>query len=171
MAIIKVRGLGKVNCANERARAIKYDYERGTLPDKVQIGDMVTVPGEDIKGIVLEADEIKTNSVVSENADRQYWDHRKRTLNLSAVDRAKNLGLFRLFWWAMTGERSEGKAIEVEAWKIQKSFFEQNPKRMYCEPVLWRPLVNQEAHPPSWNGNAIHLIELCVMEDKKYTRA
>jgi len=91
----------------------------------------------------------KTNEEVHSDYLKKLHEFR----GLSVEKKAESLGFFRFMYYGFTRKKSEevktssGVPIEDLARKIQLSFFSKHPKRMYCDPILFRPIIKaQECH-------------------------
>lgn len=95
----------------------------------------------------------------TENEYRRQLD---RMRNLQPAERANHLGFFRLIWWGFTGKRSDGTGVERQARDIQQQFFAQHPKRTFCDPQLFRPIIPGVSCHPS----VVSIIERQIQQDK-----
>lgn len=81
--------------------------------------------------------------------------------------RAKRFGFFRVIYRGFTGQDSRdikiGEApLESLVEKIQKKFFEENPKRVFCDPTLFHPLIKSK----KCDGMVMRIIENQIRQDR-----
>ena len=119
----------------------------------------------DIKDFNLINTEYGNNEVNKLEID--YRDELRRFRELSAEEKANKLGFFQMVYYGFTEKNSQevkmknGLPIEDEVIKIQKKFFTENPKRRYCDPIFFRPLVKST----SCNKAIIRIIENIIAQD------
>jgi hypothetical protein len=108
-----------------------------------------------------------SNSSNDSNYDEQYRKDMIKLNALSPEDKAKRMGFFRILYYGFTGMKSEevmvGETpIENYAEKIQRKFFEENPKRVYCDPFLFKPIIKSKGCDEA----VMRLVNNCIIKDK-----
>ncbi len=154
------------NSIGEKIRQDFFDYKLKKKPDNI-----FTVAGFSgtlsCIGSIKMVSSLKSENKASDNFYREANNTRMDYLKLSSEERAKRMGFFRLFYWSFTKMKSEevflesGKCIEELAYSIQKKFFEENPKRTFCDPVFFHPIVKSKKA----DASGIGLIERITRED------
>jgi hypothetical protein len=102
----------------------------------------------------------------AENEARAYYEYRTRVLAQSPYMRAQNLNLFKLVYQAFTGQIVPPADMREEAIKIQEAFFIKNPKRIYCDPALFRELIGGDGA----NRALLTLVETVIGQDMYYAK-
>lgn len=103
----------------------------------------------------------------TEEVHKEYKIEREKILSLPIEERAKRMGFFRLIYDGFTGKHSEDIKIgeiplEKFVEKIQYDFFSKNPKRLYCDPILFKPLIKST----KCNEWVVPIIERVINQDK-----
>lgn len=114
----------------------------------------------------------RANNEVAQEVNKEYYKNRQEFLKLSVKDKAKRLGFFRVVYYGFTEKKSEdvvlnnGKKLEDLAISIQERFFKENPKRMFCDYQLFKPLIKSDKCLPS----VIGIISNQINTDKQFAR-
>jgi len=111
--------------------------------------------------------EYKRKQENSDKISREYSLHRREINSQSPEQKAQRLEMFNLFYWGMTKEHNIPEDIKGKVIKIQTEFFKENPKRIYCDPILFRPLF--EGKEKVFNP-VLTIIERNVAEDMKWVK-
>lgn len=94
----------------------------------------------DIRDFTFASDSPSATGSHSEKVQQEYMRDLLAKRKLTPEQRANATGFFSLFYFTYTGlkpsEEQKQKAIE-----IQKEFFTENPKRTICDPVRFRPMI------------------------------
>jgi len=112
------------------------------------------------------------NNIHSEEINREYLASRERILKLLPDIKAKNMGFFRLVYWGFTGQKSEevktksGRPIEELAEELQLKFFQENQNRMFCDPIVYKPLIRSNRCNPA----VMAMIERQIYTDKSFAK-
>lgn len=109
----------------------------------------------------------RAQSKAADEAHNEYMRERAIALLETPEVRAKRMGFFRIIYWGFTGKRSEdvtvrGKSIEQMAETIQRKFFTEHPKRIICDPALYKPIIKSEV----CHIKVMDLIERQIKQDK-----
>lgn len=100
--------------------------------------------------------------------DDEYKAYRHQKLSLTAEQRGNNLSMFELFWWGATGKKEIPQEVADNVIKIQTDFFQENPKRIYCSPILFKDLIPAKKELSIWQKGAFDVVERCVATDMRY---
>ena len=173
MSYIKLKG-SKENIEAEKleAQAIKRIFENDNFPKDYPIK---TETWSGIKGnvdyVVITNERVKQdgNSIIK-NYDDEYKKYRHQKLSLTAEQRGKNLSMFELFWWGATGKKEIPEDVKNKTIEIQTKFFVENPKRIYCSPILFKKIIPERKNLTIWQGGAFDVVERCVGTDMRYAR-
>ena len=102
------------------------------------------------------------NKDASDNLNRAYIAFRREINSKTPEQKAQRLEMFNLLCWGITKEHQIPEDIKIKVIEIQTKFFEENPKRIYCSPVLFKSLFNEEN---KIFNPAIAVIERVVAKD------
>lgn len=109
-----------------------------------------------------------SENTYSEQSENQYKKDLYAFRSMPVEKKAKRLGFFRLMYYGFTEKKSEevltnsGKPLEELAEAIQKKFFSENPKRMFCDPNLFKPLIKSE----KCENAVMRIVENQIRQDK-----
>ena len=173
MSYIKLKG-SKENIEAEKleAQAIKRIFENNNFSKDYPIK---TETWSGIKGnidyVVITNESIKQNgNLIVKNYDNEYKKYRHQKLSLTTEQRGKNLSMFELLWWGATGKKEIPQNIADKAEITQKEFFAENPKRIYCDPILFKDLIPGRGELTIWQRGVFDVVERCVGIDMRYAR-
>lgn len=116
--------------------------------DEIDLGRWAGTYGE-IRSVEITSG-LNSENNKHEEVDSQYRRDLMSFRKLSPQNKSKRLGFFRLLYWGFTGKNSEevmlknGVSLEAKATAIQEKFFAENSKRMFCDLLLFRPLIKSE---------------------------
>lgn len=79
----------------------------------------------------------------SQEIERGYLEYRARELAKSPYMRAQNINMFKIVHQAFTGKTEPPEELQQQAIKVQEIFFETHPKRIYCDPSIYRTLFTE----------------------------
>lgn len=100
----------------------------------------------------------------------EYKKERNITLSQSPERRAKNLGLFKIIYYAFTG-CNPSEDILQKATEIQKDFFTKNPKRMFPNPIIFKDIVKKNYTSQGMETHsrlsALRLVENTVITESR----
>lgn len=145
---IKIKGFPNL-VSVENGEQAKLDWENYINTKKnavVNIGDWTGQLSDISSFRKVSGGRGKDNKTV-ESVAREYRANLVNFRKLSVEDKAKRLGFFRLLYWGFTREKSEnvklkdGSPIEEKAIAIQRKFFAENPKRMFCDVINFKQLI------------------------------
>lgn len=111
---------------------------------------------------------LNSSKITEEQERAEYLKGRDTILAEPADVRAKRLGFFRLVYFGFTGKKSEevftpsGIPIEKMAEDIQKKFFVENPRRIFCDPIFFKPIIKSKR----CNEIIMRVIDTHMMQDK-----
>lgn len=108
-----------------------------------------------------EIDHDKANEL-TRSLNKRYWEFRREINSLSPREKAMRLELFNLLYWGIVRKHNIPNDIKKKVMIIQEKFFEKNPKRIFCDPILFKNVFNGQSK--SFNP-AIKVIEMAVIED------
>jgi len=99
--------------------------------------------------------------------DREYMEFRREINSKTPEQKAQRLEMFNLLYWGMKKQHQIPEDIKDKVIKIQTEFFEKNSNRIYCDPILFRPVFegNNQIFNPS-----LTIIERTVSEDMRRAR-
>jgi len=95
-----------------------------------------------------------------------------RKLQLVPAERAKELGFFRFLYWGFTKKDSKeiktnsGASIEDFAIELQKKFFEENPKRVWPDPIIFKAIIKSNTCDQAVTGIVERLIRVDYENEK-----
>lgn len=125
-----------------------------------QLGDVVNV---DLRTEVSRSDE---NKGYTENIEIDYMKYREKIYDSGHEARAHNMNFFKLIYQAFTNEIELPNNLILRAVEIQDDFFKENPKRIYCDPVLFKGLFEKgKSHSPM-----LRVIESLVQQDMYHAK-
>ncbi len=162
---INIRGLrDPIRSETNSIREVWEKYIETKVDQVVQLGDWTGKLSE-IKWL-KKIEGSKSGYSGGERSDIEYRKDLTEKRAQTASVRAQNLGLFRLMYWGFTGKKSEevlvkGESIEKFAEKIQQKFFEENPKKIVCDPRLFKPLIKSD----KCDATVVSIIEGIVRQD------
>lgn len=137
-------------------------YRMKEIPDEpIEVADFVGMLS-DIKSF-RPVEGIRADSNASRESENEYRRDLTAIRALKPAERAKRMGLFRLVYWGFTRERSENTGVEAAAEKIQRMFFEQHPKRILCDPILFMPIIRKGPLPEKKGESLGGRIDAAVM--------
>lgn len=153
---------------------LRVEYGVGTLIERwklfklkkisdepVEIGEWVGALSAIKSFRPIEANRSNTNA--SRESDNEYRRDLAAIRALTPAEKAKRMGLFRLVYWGFTRKRSENAAVEAAAEKIQRMFFDQHPKRVFCDPILFMPIIRKGPLPEKKGESLGGRIDAAVM--------
>lgn len=161
---IKIKGMKDMLTAKKEANSLKVRWEQFMIGKEADA--VVSVSGwtgtlssigyfkEMTNSSPASGDSVNKDWEMSHN---EYLKMRDRMLKLTPEERAKDMNFFRIFYSGFTKRHSEevkitDVLIEDYVMKIQKDFFEKNPKRILCDPDLFKVLIkSKECHPSVLN--------------------
>lgn len=111
--------------------------------------------------------ELRSDGTSAEQTHKEYLVELKKIRSESPDKRAKRLSFFRLIYWGFTSKKSEEvmikeKSIESLAEKIQEKFFAENPKRIVCDPLLFKGLIKSGKCNPA----VLSIVESLFIQDR-----
>ena len=109
-----------------------------------------------------------SESLFKKNYDDEYKKERTQILNLTPEQRGQRVGLFELLWWGATGTKEIPEDISDQVIEIQREFFRKNPKRIYCDPILFKKILPHKGELTIWQKGAFDIVEGCVGIDMRY---
>ena len=101
----------------------------------------------------------------------EYFAWHKQQREKPASEKAKNLNLFKLVYWAVTGSKEIPENMRKRVIEMQTDFLEKNPKRVYCDMHIFKNLtksVVQNSNPEASNRfrkSAMDIVERSLAED------
>lgn len=140
------------------------DYKEGKMPDQVlQIGSWTGMLSS-VHSVEVE----KKNNKKDYARERAEQEAREREAELSKPIevRAKQVGFFSLIYWGFTGGDPSQETID-KAIEIQRKFFTENPKRLFCDTELYKPLLSGR---DSCDATVIRIAAAHVSTDKHYAK-
>lgn len=166
MAEIKIKNKGYIEVGLLKAQQIEKMKKNPALYPAETFVDLETWQGElrEITAVDTRVYHDHKNNHSFETVDREYYGNRKARLALSPYERAKFTGLFELLYKAANKTNPSPQTL-VQARVLQEKFFADNPKRMYCDPLLFKPLIGDQAPLNQWDESAVRLVYNCVQED------
>ena len=133
--------------------------------DMVEIGNWTGTYGRiDYIDLTDRGGNVKYNDEVEQNAHTDYMNYRKRMLNKTSFQRAQNINIFKLVYQAFTDELMPPEELQKQAIEIQTKFFEKNPKRIYCDPLLFKHFFKGKKATES----LMRLVVNCIQTDMEY---
>lgn len=84
------------------------------------------------------------NAEMVEKIDAEYARKREAQMKLSPEVRAKNISLFKLVWFAETGEQDAPEKVIAEVIKRQQKYFEDNPLKSEASPTCYKDLATKK---------------------------
>lgn len=171
MSHIKLKGSREnVEVEKTEAQAVKRIFENDNFPKDYKI---ITESWSGTKGVidyvVITNENVKQDgNAIIQNYDDEYKAYRRQKLSLTAEQRGKNLSMFELFWWGGTGKKEIPLEVAEKAVKIQTDFFQENPKRIYCSPILFKDIFPNKKELTIWQKGAFDIVERCVATDMRY---
>lgn len=171
MSYIKLKGSKEnIEVEKEEALAIKRVFENVNFTKDYPIK---TESWSGIKGnidyVVITNESVKQEgNAIIKNYDDEYKKYRHQKLSLTTEQRGKNLSMFELFWWGATGKKEIPEDIKNKAIEIQTKFFVENPKRIYCSPILFKEIIPAKKDLTIWQKGAFDMVERCVGTDMRY---
>ena len=165
MANIKVKGMGVIHCENDIGKKIKRDWENNALKGMVKVSDRITIIASDIAGIEIEGDvnENLNDNVVKEDY-KNFLIERMVKLEMTAIERARQIGFFELVYWGATGEKNAPEDVQNKAIAIQEKFFTENPKRCVCSAFMFKKIIPNSN--TSFSKSMLPIIERIENRDK-----
>ena len=151
----------------------RKNIEPNTSPrDIVEIGDWSGAKDQiqQTKIDYFKPDEPETDHSQKDEEMRKlntnYANYRKSINSMTPEKKAERIELFNLFYWGMTKKHEVPEDIKNKVIEIQTKFFRENPKRIYCSPILFKELFesNQVFNP------VLAMVERVVAEDMKNSR-
>lgn len=119
--------------------------------------------------VVLTNENVKQDgNAIIKNYDDDYKKYRHQKLSLNPEQRGSNLSMFELFWWGATGQKEIPQDVKEKVIKIQTDFFQENPKRIYCSPILFKKIIPTKKDLSIWQKGAFDVVERCVATDMRY---
>lgn len=177
---IRLIGHGIVEISDEeKAKKLSEAWEKYKLASKSEKSDYNQV--FEVQGIKADLSEVKSfirkeslrdrlkksNTENISRVNREYLQEHKRIRESN--DKHKRVGLFKLMYWAMTGKDPSKEDIQ-KAYKLQKKFFGDNPKRIHPDPRIFKSMINinfissGEAQD-RFRVSAMRIVERVVGED------
>lgn len=111
-----------------------------------------------------EKEKRKKQAIEEFRVQREYTDYRKRMLNKIPSQRAQNINIFKLVYQAFTEKLTPPEELQKQVIEIQTKFFEENPKRIYCDPLLFKSLFKGK----KGNPHLMRLVANCIQTDMEY---
>jgi len=150
MFIIKFKGsFDDIEVSDEQGQAIIRDMKQKNLPDKIELNggiyDSKSIKAVQPSGGSRASGNNEKTKKNQEKIDVEYNASRERSLALAPEERAKDLNILTLVWYAETGENLNPEDIPADVAKEviirQTAFFKEHPKRMYALPTIYRDLL------------------------------
>lgn len=146
-----------------KGKLLADDFFEGTMPEKVRVKNIIFLRSN-IKSIEKfdETSKLEDSEKSLKETHNVYVSDLHAFRKLTVEQKAKNLAFFRLLYWGFTQKDSEGLGLEEKAIEIQKNFFEQNPLRMYCDPILFKSLFESD----NCNPTVLNISESQIRQDR-----
>lgn len=151
----------------EMIKADWEEYKKNRSNDRMIEVQGLTCQLSDIKWFrAVKGTGADTNKTI-ENVDAEYLKSIKQIRSWPLDVRAKQLGFFRMLYWGFTGKKSEEilcdgiPMLEMWAEKLQRKFFEANPKRVICDPVVFREIIDSK----NCDAGVMSVLENVVRQD------
>lgn len=167
MASIKIRGIGLKEIPYFKAVSLKQKLDDKMVDGSEWVSiDNLSFKIGDITAVSTERTETAVEKNTTGDIDNEYYRNRHNFLVLSPEEKSKRMYFFELFYKIMM-DVDLSNETRSEAEKIQFSFFKENPYRMYCDPLLYRPVTNTGK---AKIGMFFHVIEKIISEDMFYVK-
>ena len=170
MSLIKLKGKGEIEVSAEDALKVKRIFDDGFQDDDtfIQTEYWSGTKGA-IKYVVIDPErQLDDGLALVRAVDDGYRAYRTDKLLIPPEERAKNLSLFSLLYWGFTGKMTATKELMDEAVEIQKQFFQENPKRICCSPILFKPIIRGNNDITVFGQAALDIVERQVNTDMRY---
>jgi len=173
MSYIKLKGSREhIELEPAEAKAIKRVHEDCSAPPNYPIKTETWSGNKgNIDYVVITKDEMtekNKGNIIIKNYDDNYKKERTQILSLTPEQRGQRIGLFELLWWGATGSKEIPEDIFKKTIQIQTKFFEENPKRIFCDPILFKKFLPHKGELTIWQRGAFDIIESCVGTDMRY---
>jgi hypothetical protein len=158
---IKVIGHNEL-IRTERGESIKREWEAYLKTRKDALIEFGGWTGRlsEIRSI-REAKTAPSASQRPNQADVEYRQELFRLRRMSPEARAQRLGFFKFIFYGFHRRNPTEKELKM-AQDIQEKFFTEHPKRIMCEPTLWRKILGEG----SCNDRFLHIVENQMRQDK-----
>ena len=125
---------------NNIGKQLLDDWKNDTLPNRVEIQDAV-FNSDEIKSIYKTNEQLskKDNSSNIFQIEEEHRGFKNKMLN--NPERYKNLTIMKFVWFAHTGTHDIPKEIEEKIITRQKKYLEENPDRVYANPICYKDIM------------------------------
>lgn len=117
------------------------DYKRSKSDSVIEVNGWIGSIS-DIRDFTFAADNASSKSNQSEKVNAEYMADLTTARQQSPEKRAQSVGFFSFFFFAYTGEQPTQEEKQ-KAIGIQTEFFTKNPKRIICDPLLFKELIKR----------------------------
>ena len=147
----------------ENGDSLKSDWE--AYKQKKKIDQPISIAGftgmlSDIRYFRV-AQGAQSNNNSAMQVSKEYFDELHKIRKMDARERANRIGFFSLIFSGFNGNLPDNEEIGL-AKEVQKKFFTENPRRVHCDPLLFKEIIGgQKCHDA-----ILRLVENVVRQDK-----
>lgn len=138
---VYLKGILKpIEVSMREAESVEKVLESGNKDMTIQVSG-ATFKASEVKFVKKEKDKVYQEAQKDYfDKEEKYIEYRKSQLKKSVEERAKELGFFRVVCFSMLGRKATDEEL-AKAETIQRDFFKKNPKRLFCNPILFSSML------------------------------
>ena len=171
MATIKFKGHGTVETDFTNAQNIQSKWETWLQSNRrsdslVKVGNFAGRLSQ-IESISLKGEaHAKDQGELVKKANQEYAVDREAKLKLSPAERGKEVGMFKLLYYAATGQEASENEVKIVE-EYQTKYFEKFPNRTIVNPKIFFGTIipRTNRHLNAFESQAFGLVERAVRQD------